>query len=1706
MYSVWNSVLSWVLLCLFSSIAMEDTSRSIVIEEPTTTTSQEGSCVTINCKFKYQDGLQLLWIKDPKWIEKEKRFDGIIVYNSTDEQPQVTEYSNRVEFFNDRKQSSHWTNCTLKIHDLKKNDSGNYTFRYIGSEKYISNTFLLTVMDNPCKVHIKPANLNKSIKEGDKVNLQCATSAACEFHPLWQSSGSSEILKSEQSKDEVEKRSELQLIVSWTDDGRTLTCRPSRSNDNWLERRVTLRVEYAPKETKVIESSSSKDVKEGEQVTISCSSKARPNANFTWIKHQSSFSQHGENLTLYNMTPEDGGKFYCLANNEHGSEKSNDIKINVIYAPKGVDINPKLAELKEGDRLTLTCLVQNSNPEVDMQSYRWYKDGQEINQQTMNTFTVPSVRQRDKGVYQCQARNSVGETMSTNITQVSVKYHPQNTSIDGTSGIKLGFELNLKCVTEAEPVPHKYSWYFKPEHEQQFVTLSHTDEMYQIEKVAVSNAGLYKCSAQNIVGKGANSTEINVLVFYPPKTPNLTMKEVVKEEELYTITCTVESSPQATLTLSRSSLTNPEKDIITVQYVQSNTLKFAANATVSDAGMYTCKAENTEGKNFSKNQLKVLYAPKNVTALADPGVELKEGSNLTLTCKADSLPEVSAYTWKKSSATHSQTVGHGQKITLHFLKSSDSDHYFCISRNEIGSAKSSSIYIRIKYAPKGVDINPKLAELKEGDRLTLTCLVQKSNPEVDMQSYRWYKDGQEINQQTMNTFTVPSVRQHDKGVYQCQARNSVGETMSTNITQVSVKYHPQNTFIDGTSEIKLGFELNLKCVTEADPLPHKYSWYFKPEHEQQFVTLSHTDEMYRIEKVAVSNAGLYKCSAQNVVGKGANSTEINVLVFYPPKTPNLTMKEVVEEEELYTITCTVESSPQATLTLSRSSLTNPEKDIITVQYVQSNILKFAANATVSDAGMYTCEAENTEGKNFSKNQLKVLYAPKNVTALADPGVELKEGSNLTLTCKADSLPEVSAYTWKKSSATHSQTVGHGQKITLHFLKSSDSDHYFCISRNEIGSAKSSSIYIRIKYAPKGVDINPKLAELKEGDRLTLTCLVQKSNPEVDMQSYRWYKDGQEINQQTMNTFTVPSVRQRDKGVYQCQARNSVGETMSTNITQVSVKYHPQNTFIDGTSEIKLGFELNLKCVTEADPLPHKYSWYFKPEHEQQFVTLSHTDEMYRIEKVAVSNAGLYKCSAQNVVGKGANSTEINVLVFYPPKTPNLTMKEVVKEEELYTITCTVESSPQATLTLSRSSLTNPEKDIITVQYVQSNTLKFAANATVSDAGMYTCKAENTEGKNFSKNQLKVLYAPKNVTALADPGVELKEGSNLTLTCKADSLPEVSAYTWKKSSATHSQTVGHGQKITLHFLKSSDSDHYFCISRNEIGSAKSSSIYIRIKYRPRITLIHNMTSLGLWEKAVPIHLSCSVQCDPPATFFAWYKMEENTTVLSNNVNYTVQPQNPGTYYCYARNEEGESRSEPVKIFLNHFIIKQLVQVIISLLVIVFLIGVIFLIQRIILRKRSAQRSFFFSAAPLCFLSDLGSSDSCNNTRENLVMEGSTELSSFRDNHSAVQSNPPANRNIQAGRPNSNIPSKQKQHHTEEDLTMTTVNYAMLQFVDSNNPNKSVPSHDDSGPVYADVSKNKQMAKKPQDGHEDYENVSGVCREAAISQHKLGLGQQ
>ncbi|XP_048017900.1 nectin-1-like isoform X2 [Megalobrama amblycephala] len=121
----------------------------------------------------------------------------------------------------------------------------------------------------------------------------------------------------------------------------------------------------------------------------------------------------------------------------------------------------------------------------------------------------------------------------------------------------------------------------------------------------------------------------------------------------------------------------------------------------------------------------------------------------------------------------------------------------------------------------------------------------------------------------------------------------------------------------------------------------------------------------------------------------------------------------------------------------------------------------------------------------------------------------------------------------------------------------------------------------------------------------------------------------------------------------------------------------------------------------------------------------------------------------------------------------------------------------------------------------------------------------------------------------------------------------------------------------------------------------------------------MTAEWNWE--LPVYLSCSADAYPAATDYKWYREEDNTTVLSDQQNFTVQPQNPGTYYCTAANSIGKSRSKHIELFVSNPV-KVLYQIILPIILLLILIAVvIFLIRRTI--NKGSQ----------------------NNTRENLSME-------------------------------------------------------------------------------------------------------------------------
>lgn len=107
-----------------------------------------------------------------------------------------------------------------------------------------------------------------------------------------------------------------------------------------------------------------------------------------------------------------------------------------------------------------------------------------------------------------------------------------------------------------------------------------------------------------------NQAHSCVLSTDPPTEPMLSLDAEVIEDQLITISCTVESFPQSRLTLTRTSISNsqasewhsPQHDY----YEDHNTLHLKFNVTLTDTGLYTCNAENDEGLSKSLQRKMVV--------------------------------------------------------------------------------------------------------------------------------------------------------------------------------------------------------------------------------------------------------------------------------------------------------------------------------------------------------------------------------------------------------------------------------------------------------------------------------------------------------------------------------------------------------------------------------------------------------------------------------------------------------------------------------------------------------------------------------------------------------------------------------------------------------------------------------------------------------------------------------------------------------------------------------------------------------------------------------------------------------------------------------------------------------------------------------------------------------------------------------------------
>uniref|UniRef100_A0A8C1P0I7 Ig-like domain-containing protein n=1 Tax=Cyprinus carpio TaxID=7962 RepID=A0A8C1P0I7_CYPCA len=286
----------------------------------------KGSCVFIPCTFDIDQQYEkdLTDRAKRKWFKVGK--PPIIVFDSSSPNTGLL----KGEIFGTATQK----NCTTRFDDVDQSHDGSYYFRLEANGKlkhsYTGPTYSqvqIAVLASPHKptLSIFP---DQEVIEGSSVSLRCSTKIFCPSRPpsLTWSSSLIESVTGQQYQSQTDIISDLNFTVSHRHHRVTFTCTATHQ----LQKQITtqesrlLRVQYAPKNTSVRINPAGL-VLEGRSVTLSCSSDANPAVNYTWYRDTErplNPVQTGPNLTINNTDPTHSGRYYCTAENKHGTQNS----------------------------------------------------------------------------------------------------------------------------------------------------------------------------------------------------------------------------------------------------------------------------------------------------------------------------------------------------------------------------------------------------------------------------------------------------------------------------------------------------------------------------------------------------------------------------------------------------------------------------------------------------------------------------------------------------------------------------------------------------------------------------------------------------------------------------------------------------------------------------------------------------------------------------------------------------------------------------------------------------------------------------------------------------------------------------------------------------------------------------------------------------------------------------------------------------------------------------------------------------------------------------------------------------------------------------------------------------------------------------------------------------------------------------------------
>ncbi|KAL1775484.1 hemicentin-1 isoform X4 [Sigmodon hispidus] len=1287
----------------------------------------------------------------------------------------------------------------------------------------------------------------------------------------------------------------------------------------------------------------------GSNVTLPCYVQGYPEPKIKWRRLDNMpvfsrpFSVSSINqlrtgaLFISNLWASDKGTYICEAENQFGKIQSQTtVTVTGLVAPL-IGISPSVANIIEGQQLTLPCTLLAGNP---IPERRWMKNSAMLVQNPYITVRsdgslhIERVRLQDGGEYTCVASNVAG----TNNKTTSVAVHVPPTIQHGQQILSTieGIPVTLPCKASGIPKP-SIMWSKKGE----LISTGNTkfsagtDGSLYVVSPGNEESGEYICTATNAAGYAKRKVQLTVYV--RPRVlgdqRGLSQEKPVEISVLageeVTLPCEAKSLPPPIITWAKDSqLISPFSPRHT--FLPSGSMKIS-ETRISDSGMYLCVATNIAGNVTQSVKLSVHVPPKIQHGIRH--IKVQVSHRIDIPCNAHGSPPP-MITWFKSGRPglidgEQHPSNPDGTLSIEQAVISDAGLYTCVATNIAGSDKA-EVTLHVQEPPTVEDLQPPFntpfQERLANQRIAFPCPA-KGTPKPTI---KWLHDGREVTGQEPGVsiledgtlLVIASLTPHNNGEYICVAVNEAGTTER----KYNLKVHVPPVIKDKDHETNVSVLVNqlasLYCEVEGTPSP-AIMWYKDDIQvtESSTIHIVNNGKILKLFKVSAEDAGRYSCKTINIAGSSQKYFNVNVLV--PPSIIGGSFPNEVSVilNHNATLQCHVHGIPFPDIHWFKDGkpLFLGDPNIELSDRGQNLHLKTARR---SDKGRYQCTVSNAAGKQAKDIKLTVYVPPSIKGGNATTEISALLNSIVKLECETRGLP-IPTITWYKDgqvviSSSQSLYIDKGQFLQIPRAQVSDSATYTCHVSNVVGTAeKSLRVNIYVPPIIEGDLATPSNKQVVIGQSLILECKAAGNPPPI----LTWLKDGVPVKASDNirieaggKMLEILSALEVDRGQYTCVATSMAGEREIK--YEVDVLVPPTVEGGDETSYfiVMANNLLELDCQVTGSP-PPTIMWLKGGQliDERDGFKILLNGHKLVIAQAQVSDTGLYQCVATNIAGDQRKEFEVTVHVPPTIKSSDLPEKTVVRYKPV-TLQCIANGIPNPSITwLKDDQPVNTAQGNLKIQ--SSGRVLQIAQAHLEDAGRYTCVATNAAGEAQQHTQLHVHEPP----SLDDAGKMMNEtvvvNNPIQLECRAAGNP-IPVITWYKdnhplSGSTSIAFLNRGQILDIERTQISDAGIYKCVAINSAGATEL-FYNLQVHVPPSISGSSSMVEVVVNNLA---RLECEAR-GIPAPSLTWLKDGSPVSSFSNGIQVlsggrilaltSAQMSDTGRYTCVAVNAAGEKQ--------------------------------------------------------------------------------------------------------------------------------------------------------------------------------------------------------